>query len=168
MSPNDTAPGAGDAFSSYLNAYLQGREGARQRRQRAVLGILERPGADPAPQQAVHIPAHELIGRLPSVVQRTAARHADILSAFAKGLSHYPYKERLSMLRHASPYLSRLGFRPDELAGFDPTDRNLAEVRWAASHLLQGASPDVAEAVATVGRRSETGDTEFADSGPPF
>ena len=148
MSSDPTLNSSGDGFNAYLSAYLQGRELARRRRRQGALAALPasfgeseagRPstaGDITSDPHVVHLPAHDLIGRLPSSVQGAVRDHADILSAFAQGLLHYPYRERLAILRHAAPHLARLGFTSKELSSFDPTDQNIEEVRQAAAHVL--------------------------------
>lgn len=167
MSLDSTSDGSSDPFSAYLSAYLQGRAFAKQRRQGALLSALDMAnsegggkalgfsadlsspftggGADRwesgSGEPGLHVPAHDLIGRLPDNVQKVVLDHANILTAFVQGLSHYPYPERLEMLRHAAPYLTRLGFRAEEVTAFDPTDANLEEVSATAAHVLR--SPDI-------------------------
>ncbi|MGH7025503.1 MAG: hypothetical protein ACREEB_18195, partial [Caulobacteraceae bacterium] len=57
-----------------------------------------------------------------------AASHAEILGAVSQGLAGRPYQERRAILAHMAPALGSRGVTPEALAGFDPTDANLAGV----------------------------------------
>ena len=55
-----------------------------------------------------------------------AARQAEILAALGQSLAGRPYGERRAILAHMAPHLAVRGVAPATVAGFDPTDSNLA------------------------------------------
>jgi hypothetical protein len=68
------------------------------------------------------------IAGLPPEGRAQAARRAEIIGAIGQGLCDYPYGQRRSVLAHLSDDLATQGLPPEAIAGFDPTDDNLAQL----------------------------------------
>jgi hypothetical protein len=75
------------------------------------------------------------VARLTPGQQAAAARRAEILGAIGQGLAGRPYGERRALLAHLTPQLAAGGLPPAAVAGFDPTDANLAGVVAQAAQL---------------------------------
>jgi hypothetical protein len=52
-----------------------------------------------------------------------------------RGLAALPYAQRAPALAHLAPRLAATGLSPQIIAGFDPTDANLAAAASAADDL---------------------------------
>lgn len=147
-----------DMFSAYLNAYDQGRELARQRRQDGAKKLYpptsesqSLSGADESSKSSdvenpkvgqglPHIPVAEIAKRLSPEIREGAKQRAGAVAGLVQALSQHPYDERLSMLAHVGDGLKQLGFHATDTKGFDPNDANLAVVHRAATQMHQHLS----------------------------
>jgi hypothetical protein len=122
MPTDPSTAGLAGMFSAFLNAYDHGRELARKQRAQGAAGVF---GGSPT---GAAIPLESLFPKLSPDARGRAWGHADTLAAVVHGVAQHPYPERLGILKHLAPHLAQLGFTPDEIASFDPTDRSLSEI----------------------------------------
>lgn len=115
---------APDYVGDYVNAFNAGRLMARQ-------AGVDGAALTPTPQPP---PASVLLSRLSPPQQQAAAGRAEILAALGRGLASRPYDERRAILGYLAPRLGAFG-PPAQIAGFDPTDANLAAVVGQAEGL---------------------------------
>ena len=111
-SPEPAAP-----LAAYVNAFRAGRAEA-----------APAPAAQPDPDAP-----RRQIATLSPPQRAAAARQAEILGALGQGLAGRPYAERRALLAHMSPALAARGVDPAAIAGFDPTDANLAAAMTQAA-----------------------------------
>jgi hypothetical protein len=119
---------AAAGLGGYVNAFRAGRAEA---------------AAGPAGPNALTGAARppDLVAGLTPQARAAGARRAEILGAVGRGLMGRPYAERRALLAHMAAPLAAHGLAPEEVARFDPTDSNLAEVishAQAARALLAG------------------------------
>jgi hypothetical protein len=90
----------------------------------AMMGAAFR-AAPPAARDAMAAARQRIAGLNPGQ-RAAAARQAEILAAVGQGLGGRPYGERRALLAHLAPQLAAAGVPAAAVAGFDPTDDNLA------------------------------------------
>lgn len=70
-------------------------------------------------------------------VLQHAQRTAAVLSNVATSMQSLPYDQRRQRIEQMAPMLAQMGIPQDQIAGFDPTDENLANVRALDGHFSQ-------------------------------
>jgi hypothetical protein len=105
-----------DLAGDYANAFRAGRQLAQE----------QAPGAPNALTGAARLP--DTIAAMSPDQKAAGAQRAEMLAAIGAGLAGRPYEERRALLAHLAGPLAARGLAPAAVAGFDPTDDNLAAV----------------------------------------
>lgn len=102
------------------------------------------PGGAPGQPPAAADPSAPGASQSSPVDPVAAGQRLEQLDTTAQLLSSVPYgPERKQALQQAVPELTKLGFAPDQIAGFDPTDQALESIREqvAKAHQQLGTDP---------------------------
>lgn len=75
------------------------------------------------------------IAALTKEQRAVATQHAEELGAYATSLKGLPYEQAKARIQADTPMLMQRGFKPQELAGFDPTPQNIDAVIGQAMDL---------------------------------
>lgn len=75
------------------------------------------------------------IAALTKEQRSVAQQHAEALGAYAHSLKGLPYEQAKARIQADTPMLMQRGFKPQELAAFDPTPQNLDAVIGQAMDL---------------------------------
>lgn len=95
-------------------------------------GALAAAGKLPADQM---LAVQQHLATLSEAQRKLESDHAEVLAGIGHGLLARPYEERKSIIAHMAPALAARGFKPEEIAGFDPTDENITALQNSAMTL---------------------------------
>lgn len=98
------------------------------RLERGIIGNMA--GKDPraAAAKALEVGQFDLaeqLGKLDEGQRKAARERAEDLGGFAATLAQQPYEARKAIIQQAAPILQELGFKPEQITGFDPSDQAL-------------------------------------------
>jgi hypothetical protein len=151
-----------DAASKAVSAYYSPTPNASGAAPTTGAAPGTAPGAGPAMPNAAA--RQKLIGTLMAIDPATAEKYMNVMAGMDKdqatraaqtnaqimqvmgGLLQLPPEQRKAAIQQQAPQLQQLGYTPDQLAGFDPSDQNLRSQmaqHMDADKLLSFVKPEI-------------------------